>query len=89
MALGASAEAIRAGVIWESSRLCLIGVVLGGALAFVGTQVLASLLYGVTPTDPPTFIAVLAILTVVTLAASYLPARRATSVDPVSALRCE
>jgi ABC-type antimicrobial peptide transport system permease subunit len=89
MALGASADRIRRGVIWESSRLCLIGVAVGGALAFAGTQALASLLYGVTPTDLLTFATVFAILTLVTVAASYLPARRATSVNPVNALRSE
>jgi ABC-type antimicrobial peptide transport system permease subunit len=74
-------------VVGECLRLAGVGLVIGVAVALLATRALASLLYGVTPSDPVAFAAVVALLLGVALAASYLPARRATAVDPMSVLR--
>jgi len=67
----------------------MIGLVLGLAGALAATRFLATLLFGVRATDPSTFLGVSALLRAVGLLASYLPARRATKVDPMTALRSE
>jgi len=89
MALGAQATDVRRLVLRQGVRLALVGVMLGllGALAL--GRVLRSLLFQVRATDPMTFGAVTAVAIVVALVACYLPARRATTVDPASALRAE
>lgn len=69
--------------------MAMIGVVVGVVGAFGVTRVIASLLYNVTPSDPVSFVGVALFLTVIAFVASYLPARRATAVDPIVALRNE
>jgi putative ABC transport system permease protein len=76
-------------VLMQGLGLAGIGLVVGLAGAFAVTRLLGSLLFEVTTTDPVTFSAVAAILVVVALVASYLPARRAATVDPMVALRWE
>jgi ABC-type antimicrobial peptide transport system permease subunit len=68
-------------------KLTALGLVIGLLGAFGVTRVIASLLFGVSPTDPMTFGGIFVVLAAVAFAASYMPARRATRVDPVTALR--
>ncbi len=89
VALGAMPSHVMRGVLWDGARLTIGGLAFGLAGALVGTRVLSSLLYGVRSTDTITFAAVSVVLTAVALLASYLPARRATKVDPIIALRYE
>jgi putative ABC transport system permease protein len=89
MALGASQTQVLRDVLGLGLRLTGLGLLLGLLSAFLATRVLSSLLYGVASTDALTFTAVSVVLTVVALLASYLPARRATRVDPIVALRYE
>jgi len=70
-------------------RTALAGVVIGIAAALLFTQLMRSLLFGVSAQDPLTFVSVAAVLTLVALFASYIPARRAMQVNPVAALRYE
>lgn len=89
MALGARTGDVARMVLAQGLRVTAIGIGLGMAGAFVLTRGMASLLYGVTATDPAIFAGVPAFLAAVELAACYLPARRASRVDPVEALRME
>jgi predicted lysophospholipase L1 biosynthesis ABC-type transport system permease subunit len=89
MALGASRTQIICDVLGFGVRLASAGLALGVAGALAATRLLASLLYGVRPTDAITFAAVSLLLLLVAMVASYLPARRATRVDPIVALRYE
>jgi putative ABC transport system permease protein len=89
LALGAERTDVVRLVVGQGIRLTLIGVALGILAALGLTQFLATLLYGVKPTDLVTFTAVALLLAIVALLASYIPARRATKVDPMVALRYE
>jgi putative ABC transport system permease protein len=89
MALGADRGAVLGLVLRDGVRLTLIGAAIGAIASSVAARALGHLLYGVGPTDPLTFAAVGLLLVAVALVASYLPAARATRVDPVEALRTE
>jgi putative ABC transport system permease protein len=89
IALGASPEQLIASVLSEGFRWTAAGLVLGFALSVGVAILLARVLFGVTPTDLPTYVSVFALLSGASLAACYLPARRAARTDPVIALRTE
>ena len=89
MALGARPIDIFKHVLTQALVLALIGLGIGLVLAVTSTRVLSSMLYGISPTDPITLAATALVLLLVALLASYLPARRATKVDPMVTLRYE
>jgi putative ABC transport system permease protein len=89
MALGAEAERVRRMVVLQGARVTLAGVGIGLVAALVSTRVLESLLFGVGSLDVVTLIAMSSVMVVVALLASYIPARRASLVDPMDSLRAE
>ena len=89
MALGARPRDLNRMVIGDGSRIVLAGVAIGAAAAVMVGRLVTTLLAGVSASDPITLVAVGAALLVVALAASYIPARRASRIDPATALRTE
>jgi putative ABC transport system permease protein len=89
MALGAQGRSVIGLVVWQAMLLVGSGVIAGTIFALFLSQTMAKMLFSVRPTDPATFATVAAVLGAVALFASYLPARRATRVDPIVALRSE
>jgi ABC-type antimicrobial peptide transport system permease subunit len=89
MALGARADQVRRMVVGQGIRVVVLGIALGIAVALLATRALGTLLFGVAAVDAGTFLAMAAAMVAIGLLASYLPARRASSVDPIVALRGE
>ena len=89
MALGANRRDVFRLVLGQGTRLTLLGIGLGIVAALIVTRLMATLLFGISATDPLTFVAVALLLALVAIAACYIPARRATHVDPIVALRYE
>ena len=89
MALGAQKSSVLGLIMRQGSKLTLIGLALGVLVALALTRSMSSVLYGVAPADPLTFLVVTFVLALVASAAHYLPARRAAKVDPMRALRHE
>jgi len=87
LALGASGRSLQWLVVRQGFVLGVVGVAIGGFLSFAAARLLKTLVFGITPHDPVTFAAVCGILTAVAAAASWVPARRATRIDPLEALR--
>jgi ABC-type antimicrobial peptide transport system permease subunit len=89
MALGADRSRIRNLVVWQGMQLAIIGALVGVAAAFGLTRLIASFLFGVKPWDPTVFVTVPVILSAVALFAVWLPATRASKLDPMESLRVE
>jgi ABC-type lipoprotein release transport system permease subunit len=89
MAIGADARTIRRSVVRESLLLCAAGAVAGVPLALAGTRYLTSVLYGVQPGDWRALLGAITMLTLMAVIAAYLPARRASQIDPMHLLRAE
>jgi ABC-type antimicrobial peptide transport system permease subunit len=89
MALGAEKAKILHMVLGEAMMLASLGIVIGVPAAFAASRLIATMLYGLRPSDPLTIALATALLAAVTLLAGYLPARRASRVDPMVALRHE
>ncbi len=89
MALGAAASRVQRMIVQQGARVLVIGIAIGSVIAFVATRALGSLLFDVEAFDFGTYLGVSALMLVVGLAASYLPARRASKVDPIVSLRAD
>jgi ABC-type antimicrobial peptide transport system permease subunit len=89
MALGAQTRDVLKLVVRQGMGLTLLGASIGGVVAVTATRMMKSWLFGVSPTDPLTFVVAALLLTIVALLSCWIPARRAAKVDPIIALRFE
>src|SRR5581483_10437614 len=89
MALGARPQAIVGSIVAQAMVLVAVGLAIGCALSLALTRLMTTLLFGVAPTDLPTFTAAVGLLAITSFFASYLPARRTATVDPIESLRCD
>ena len=89
MAVGARRGDVMQLVLGHGLKLVLVGIAIGSVGALIATRGLTTLLFATAPTDPLTYVCVAGLLTLVALLASYIPARRATKIDPIQALRTE
>jgi ABC-type antimicrobial peptide transport system permease subunit len=89
IALGASSSSVLRLVLRQAVSTSVIGVLAGGIAAYALTRFMESMVFGVSTSDPLTYAAVAALMIVVALLAAYIPARRATGIDPMIALRAE
>lgn len=89
MALGAQSGDVLRLIVGHGLGLSLIGIAIGLIASFLLTRLMKGLLFGISATDPLTFVAISLLLTLIGLLASWIPARRATKVDPLVALRYE
>jgi predicted permease len=89
MSLGATAAAVRRQIVSQGTRVVVVGVVIGAVAALASTRLLGTLLFGVKPVDPLVFSAMSAMMIGMGVVASYMPARRASAVDPLEALRSD
>ena len=89
MALGATASVVRRMVVSQGGRVVVIGVIIGVAVALAATRLLGTLLYGVKPVDPVVFAGMSVMMIAIGVLASYMPARRASSVSPIVSLRSD
>jgi predicted permease len=87
MALGATRERVQLDVVYKTLRMALIGIALGTVASFAAARAISSMLFGTAPTDPVTFILMALLLTAMALVSGYIPARRASQTNPISALR--
>jgi ABC-type antimicrobial peptide transport system permease subunit len=89
MALGATAPQVQIGVIARAMRLAFAGIVAGSIASLAAARWIESLLFGTRPTDPQTFAGIFLLIGAVALVAGYIPARRASRIDPIIALRTD
>jgi predicted permease len=89
MALGESSGGLQARIVWQTLRLAIVGILAGTIVSWVAAKFLRDLLFGVTSSDPVTFSSMLIALVLVAIAAGYVPARRASRMNPLDALRAE
>jgi ABC-type antimicrobial peptide transport system permease subunit len=89
MALGATEARVQLDVMWKTLRLALIGIMVGMMASLAVTRLIASLLFRTAPTDPLTFAGIVVLLGLVASLAGYFPARRASTIDPMVALRTD
>jgi ABC-type antimicrobial peptide transport system permease subunit len=87
MALGATQRTVQLGIIRQTLRMAALGIVVGAVASLAVSSLIASLLFGTAPTDPATFAAIFMLLAAVALLAGYIPARRASRINPMVALR--